>query len=86
MDPFAARLRKENAAATFRPMLGIFKYHKGLKFILEPIDGVVVVQKNISPHLSLFRRGGGHKNDCARTKDNYLTYIYYNIFGACIFI
>ena len=43
MDPFAARLRKENAAATFRPMLGIFK--DGMEFVIEPIDGVFVVQK-----------------------------------------
>ena len=45
MDPFAARLRKENAAATFRPMLGIFKYHIGMKFVIEPIDGVVGPKK-----------------------------------------
>ena len=45
-DPFAARFRKENESANFRPMLGIFNYyHKGMKFVIEPIDGVIVVQK-----------------------------------------
>ena len=50
-DPFAACFRKENAAANFRPMLGIFNYHKGMKFVIELIYGVVVVQKKMISYI-----------------------------------
>ena len=64
MGPFGARLRKENAAATF-PMLGIFRHQKAYWF--SPQMSSKLYKKIKSPHFSNFRRGGDVKIDCVRT-------------------